>query len=165
MTTPAYLYELAKDEATDYPLPLEVELTVDNTPPPNTFKNLKILKKLGILNGDAVMSLLAQAPIDPLNLMQVLMETFPEGWAFSAIDFSMVRVLSKTAKGEVAAALQVDLLGASVTTMALNKANQLTVYKTLDATVGLLDSSKSLLIETQIMCDDAINAAQRENVG
>jgi hypothetical protein len=145
------------DEVFDIKLPITVTLTLDEVPTPSVVKNLARLKKLGILNGGALMAIIGQAPIDPINLMATLMHMTP-GWAFSAIDFSMLRVLAKTAKKTVAAALRVDLMGGAISSLVLNAANQLTIYKTLE-----VEASETMLAQIQALCDEAIAAAKREH--
>lgn len=160
MSTVVSLEDLAAvdtDEVLDLEPPIVLELRLSEHPTPSVTKNLAKLEKLGVLSGDAVMAIVGQAPIDPINLMATLMNLYPQGWAFSAIDFSMVRVLSHTPKKAVAAALRVDLMGTAVSALALNKANQLTVYKTLE-----VEPRESMLGEIQALCDDAIAAAKRE---
>lgn len=106
-----------------------VGIVAREAPPPAAVENLIKLKRLGILNGDGLLSLIAQAPIDPLNLMGTLMRLMPEGWAFSAIDFSMVRVLSGD-KQVVDAAMHVDLLaGDSIKFLTRSRSGKLVLYK------------------------------------
>ncbi len=159
----ATLEELAEydtDEVFELAPPITIEDALDDTPSPAVFKNLAKLKKLGICTMDAVMALVGQAPIDPVNLMGTLMQANPEGWAFSAIDFSMVRVLSRTAKKTVAAALRVDLMSNVIATLVLNKANQLTIYKTLE-----VEPREGMMEQIQALCDEAVVAAKREALG
>ena len=145
------------DEVFNLKLPLVVELTMTEHPTPSVVKNLAKLDKLGILTADALMAIIGQAPIDPVNLMATLMSMNAEGWAFSAIDFSMVRVLARTPKKGVAAALRVDLMSNALSTLVLNKANQLTLYKTLE-----VEPSDTMLQQIQALCDDAVAASKRE---
>jgi hypothetical protein len=156
----ATLEELADydtDEVFDMPPPIILEARLDENPSPAVLKNLAKLKKLGVCTADAVMSIIGQAPIDPVNLMATLMQMNPEGWAFSAIDFSMVRVLARTPKKAVSAALRVDLMGSAISSLVLNKANQLTIYKTLEVEAG-----EGMLEKIQTLCDEAVLAAKRE---
>jgi len=146
------------DEVFNLKLPLSVELTLSEYPTPSVVKNLAKLQKLGILTGEAVMSLVGQAPIDPINLMGTLMQMQPDGWAFSAIDFSMVRVLSRNPKKTVSAALRVDLMGTSISGLALNKAGQLTIFKTLE-----IEPGPDTLNNIQALCDETIAASARES--
>lgn len=154
------LADLDTDQTFDHRPPLVVELTLGDHPTPSVAKNLDRLRKLGILSGDALFALIGQAPIDPINLMATLMQMNPDGWAFSAIDFSMVRVLARTAKKEVSAALRVDLMGSAVSSLVLNKANQLTIHKTLEVEPG-----EGSLEQIKELCDDAILASKREALG
>lgn len=151
------LADVDTDEVFNLKLPLVIELGLTEHPTPSVTKNLAKLEKLGILTGDAIMALVGQAPIDPVNLMATLMNMDPQGWAFSAIDFSMVRILARTPKKTVAAALRVDLMGSSISTLVLNKANQLTLHKTLE-----VEPSDAMLGQIQALCDEAIAASKRE---
>lgn len=137
--------------------PFTVEMTFDEHPSPALLKNLSKLKKLGVLTPEAIFSIVAQAPIDPVNLMATLYQIQPTGWTFSAVDFSMFRVLSHTPKKAVAAALRVDLMGGEIAALVLNQANQLTVYKTLE-----VQPRSGMLDDIQKLCDDAVAAAKRE---
>lgn len=146
------------DKDLEYPVTLET-FELKEPLPPAALKNLKTLHKLGILSADGIMSLLAQAPIDAINLAGTLMEMLPGGWAFSAIDFSMFRVLAKDEKNkQVIAALRVDLLQ-SDTLMALarNKNNQLVEFKSL-----VFEAGKNQIAKLHTLCDDAIAAGKRE---
>ncbi len=157
--TLADLAETDTDEVFDRKLPLVVDdFKLTEHPSPGVTKNLAKLQKLGILSADAIMALVGQAPIDPINLMSTLMSMHPDGWAFSAVDFSMIRVLARTSKKAVSAALRVDLMGGAITSLVLNKANQLTIHKTLE-----VEPRDGMLEEIQSLCDDAIQAAQRES--
>lgn len=160
MTASVTLEELAAkdtDEVFDVKPPFKITLTLTESPSPSVLKNLARLGKLGVLNGDALMSLIGQAPIDPINLMSTLMRMTPDGWAFSSVDFSMVRVLSRTSKKEVASALRVDLMGGAIMSLVLNQANQLTIYKTLE-----VEPREGMLEQIQALCDEAVVAATRE---
>jgi hypothetical protein len=151
------LAEIDTDEVFNLKPPLKFEMALSEHPTPSVSKNLAKLQKLGILSGDAIMSLVGQAPIDPINLMGTLMQMNPDGWAFSAIDFSMVRVLARNTKKTISAALQVDLMGTSITGLALNRAGQLTIFKTLEVEPG-----PDTLNNIQKLCDETIAAAVRE---
>lgn len=153
------LADVDTDEVFNLKPPLKIdELVLTEHPSPSVVKNLAKLQKLGILTGDALMALVGQAPIDPINLMATLMHMHPKGWAFSAIDFSMVRVLAKEArKKAVAAALRVDLMGTSIMALALNKANQLTAFRTLE-----VEARPDMMDQIQKLCDDAVEAARQE---
>lgn len=155
----ACLADVDTDEVFNLKPPLSIdELVLTEHPSPSVVKNLAKLEKLGILNGDALMSIIGQAPIDPINLMSTLMSTNPQGWAFSAIDFSMIRVLARTSKKTVSAAIRVDLMGGAISSLVLNKANQLTIYKTLE-----VEPSDTMMQQIQTLCDEAVAAAQRES--
>lgn len=138
--------------------PLLLELRVVEEPPPKTADNLRRMHKLGILNADALLALVAQAPIDPVNLMGTLMRLMPDGWAFSAYDFSMMRVLARDAKKTVSAAMHVDLLGGDkIKFLARNRAGQLVEYKefVVQPSAETWDAVQALIAET-------IAAAERE---
>lgn len=156
-TTLAALAALEAEQLFELALPLTVELTLTEHPSPKVLANLARLQRLGILNGDAILSTLGQAPIDPINLMQTLMRMHADGWAFSTLDLTMLRVLARTPKNTVAAAMQVDLLGNTITALALNKAGQLTVYKVLE-----VEARDQMFDQIQALCDEAVAAAHRE---
>ena len=160
MSTTVTLEDLAAvetDEVFSHKPPMTIQLTLKDHLTPSVAKNLAKLEKLGILGGDAIMALVGQAPIDPINLMATLMSMDPQGWAFSAVDFSMVRVLARTPKKTVLAALRVDLMGSAISALALNKANQLTIYKTLE-----IEPRESMFDEINALCLDVVVAAKRE---
>lgn len=145
------------NETFELSLPAEIDMRLEEPLPPSTLRNLQKLKRLGICTPEAIMSLVGQAPIDPINLMSTLLHIQPDGWTFSAIDFSMVRVLARTAKNAVAAALRVDLMGGAITALVLNHANQLTIYNSLD-----VEPVEDMFEKIQRLCDDAVKAARRE---
>jgi hypothetical protein len=145
------------DEVFDLSLPVDLEFRLSERPTPSVLKNLAKLKKLGICTPEAIMSLVGQAPIDPINLMWTLMQMHPDGWRFSAIEFTMMRVLARTSKKTVSAALHVDLMGTSISGLALNKAGQLTIFKTLEVEPG-----PDTLTNIQTLCDETIAASVRE---
>lgn len=138
--------------------PLLLELRVTEEPPPKAADNLCRMHKLGILNADALLALVAQAPIDPVNLMGTLMRLLPDGWAFSAYDFSMMRVLARDAKKAVTAAMHVDLLaGDKIKFLARNRAGQLVEYKeyAVEPSNETWNTVQALIVET-------VAAAERE---
>lgn len=146
------------DREKELKLPLALELRITEDPPPRALQNFDRLAKLGILNADALLALVAQAPIDPVNLMGTLMRLIPDGWAFSSIDFSMMRVLAKAPDKAPAAAMHVDLLAGNIIKfLARNQAKQLVVYKEFEVTPGpdTWDKVQALITET-------IDAAMRE---
>jgi hypothetical protein len=145
------------DEVFNLKPPLALEMTLKEHPSPSILKNLAKLRKLGILSADAIMSLVGQAPIDPINLMGTLLQLQPDSWAFSAHDFSMMRVLARNAKTQVAAALHVDLMGSSISGLALNKAGRLTIFKTLE-----IEPGPNTMNDIQALCDETIAASVRE---
>jgi hypothetical protein len=145
------------DTETQTAFPLLIEMPVTEEPPPKALENLTKLGKLGILNADTLMALVAQAPIDPVNLAGTLMRLMPDGWVFSAIDFSMIRVLAKD-KRVVAAAMHVDLMGSTIKFLARNSAGQLTSYKDYDVTPG-----EKTWDDVQLLIRETIAAADREN--
>jgi hypothetical protein len=151
------LADVDTDEMFKHQPPITVELTLAEHPTPSVAKNLAKLQKLGILSGDTIMALVGQAPIDPCNLMGTLMHHEPIGWAFSAIDFTMFRVLARNKKKAVSAALRVDLMSNVIAGLALNQAGQLTIFKTLEVHPG--DAS---MANIQRLCDETVEAAARE---
>lgn len=160
LKTQLVLDELIDEEFKESELPITLGgLEIKETPPPTALTNLKTMRKLGILHADGILSLIAQAPIDAINLAGTLMEMLPGGWRFSTVDFSMFRVLEQDPKTkQVVAALRVDLLQ-SDTLMALarNKANHLVEFRSLVFKPGA-DQTVAL----RALCNDAIAAGQRE---
>lgn len=144
-------------ETFELALPADIDMRLEEPLPPTALRNLQKLKRLGICTPEAIMSLVGQAPIDPINLMATLQRIQPDGWTFSAIDFSMVRVLARTKKNTVAAALRVDLMGGAITALVLNHANQLTIYNSLE-----VEPTEDMFEKIQRLCDDAVKAARRE---
>lgn len=147
-----------KDASTD-PVAREVTLQLRDHAPPSLLERLAKLDRIGLLNGDVLMSLIAQAPIDPLNLFATIQQANPGEWAFSGIDFGVVRVLARTGAGGVAAAIRIDLMDSSVSTLVLNQANQLTPFQRYEPD----PAAGSILGRIQAMCDAAIAAAVRES--
>lgn len=146
------------DRERELKLPLLLELRVTEDPPPRALQNLDRMAKLGILNADALLALVAQAPIDPLNLMGTLMRLLPGGWVFSAIDFSMIHVLAKAADKAPLAAMHVDLLAGNVIKfLAQNQAKQLVLYKEF-----LVEPSEDTWNNIQGLMAETVAAAQRE---
>jgi hypothetical protein len=135
-----------------------VEMDIQDAATPRLVTALAKLKRLGLLNGDAIMSIVAQAPVDPLNLAGVIMDRQPAGWTFSAVDCSLVRVLARSEKNAVSAAVRIDLLDNAVDTLVANKARQLTIYKHYEP------EGSSILDDVQKMCDEAVQAAAREEL-
>lgn len=152
--TKVALDDLADSEAT---LPVTVELTIREELTPKMKANLTKLDRLGLLNGDTLLALLGQAPIDPINLVGTLMHMDPGVWRF-AKDFSMVRVLARSENKTVSAALRVDLLGTSITGLALNRAGQLTVFDTLE-----IEPGPDTLNKIQALADATVAASVRES--
>jgi hypothetical protein len=153
------LDDLVQAALEDERFPLDVRVHLEELPVPGVEKNLRKMQQLGILNGDALMALVGQAPIDPIGLMSALQKQLPGKWAFSAVDFSMFRVLSKSDKGEVVAALRVDLIqGDTIEGLARNQKNQLTLYKAVTVAPGNPDNEK---IVNDLVNDTAM-AARRE---
>ncbi len=146
-----------KDASTD-PTAREVTLLLRDHAPPSLLERLAKLDRMGLLNGDVLMSLIAQAPIDPLNLFTTIQQSSPDGWAFSGIDFGVVRVLARTSAGNVSAAVRIDLMDSSVSTLVLSQAGQLTPFQRYEP------SGDDILERVQAMCDAAIAASVRESM-
>lgn len=127
--------------------------------PPSLLERLAKLERIGLLNGDVLMSLIAQAPIDPLNLFATIQQTSPGEWVFSGIDFGVVRVLARTSAKRVAAAIRIDLMDSSISTLVLSQAGQLTPYQRYEPDPATGD----VLVRVQAMCDAAVSAAIRES--
>lgn len=157
MDLDAFLASLQEDaEEHDDATNQEVTLLLEDVQPPGVRERLARLDRLGLLSGDVIMSIVAQAPIDPVNMVAAAMEAKPGGWTFSAIDCSMVRVLAKDSRGRVAAVVRIDLMDDSVTTFVANQARQLTVYKTWEP------QGPDAIKDFCRTCDDAVAAASRE---
>lgn len=145
-----------KDASSD-PVAREVVLQLRDHAPPTLLERLAKLDRIGLLNGDVLMSLIAQAPIDPLNLFATVHQSSPGEWVFSGIDFGVVRVLARNLSGNVAAAVRIDLMDSSVNTLVLNQAGQLTPFQ------SYAPEGSGILECVQAMCDAAIAAAARES--
>ena len=91
-------------------------LPLKGTPLPRLLDNMKRLRRLGLLEGDVMLSLLAQAPVDPLGVYGALRSHGV--WAFQALDFTMVQVLAKV-KNDPVALMRLDLLSDDLTFVAL----------------------------------------------
>lgn len=144
-----------KDASSD-PVARVLELDLRDHAPPGLLERLAKLDRIGLLNGDVLMSIVAQAPIDPLNLFSMVRLASPGEWVFSAIDFGVVRVLARDARSNVAAAVRIDLMDSSVTTLVMNQAGQLTPFRRYEP-----DGVKVLEL-VQALCDEAVQAASRE---
>lgn len=145
------------DDKITFPVVID-QFTLQEPPTPKAVENLKKLHKLGLLTAEGIFALIAQAPIDPINLAYSLMRMFPDNWTFSASDFTMFRVLAKDSKRGITAALRVDLIdGESIMALARNKANQLTEFRTLKVEPG-----KNNEEAVRMLVADTIAAAARE---
>lgn len=147
-----------KDASSD-PVVHEVILQLRDHAPPALLERLAKLDRIGLLNGDVLMSLISQAPIDPLNLFATIQQNSPGAWVFSGIDFGVVRVLARNAAGNVTAAVRIDLMDSGVSTMVLNQAGQLTLFGNHYAP----ERGEDILQRIQAMCDAAIVASARES--
>lgn len=149
-----------KDASSD-PVTRVLELDLRDHAPPGLLERLAKLDRIGLLNGDTLMSIVAQAPIDPLNLFSVIRQASPGEWAFSAIDFGVVRVLARDGRKNVSAAIRIDLMDSSITMLVMNQAGQLTPFRRYEP-----DSERGIKVleQVQALCDEAIQAAARESV-
>lgn len=94
---------------------LDIRIRLEAPPVPEAFQNLRRLLNFDLLTGDAVMALVGQAPIDPFGVYAALrMAIGPEGWIFSAIDFTVFHALRRDEDGAVGAAMRLDLLSDDV---------------------------------------------------
>jgi len=152
------LARIDTDQMFDVEPPVDVKFRLDEQPSPGALKNLAKLQRLGLCTPDVVMALLAIAPVDPVNLMARLFRVEPAGWVLDPVHFMMVRILARDDAKNPIASLNVDLLGSAAVANALNEANQLTVFRVVDAT----DDRETLLQEIQSLCEDAVFAARRE---
>lgn len=92
--------------------------------PPKALENLRKLQRLGLLNGNVLMSLIAQAPIDPFGLFSALKSFGP--WVFQPLDFSAMCILAKQG-GEPAALMRLDLISDDIT-FVVNRNKQLVFH-------------------------------------
>lgn len=99
----------------DEALPVTLRMTVRTLAPP-TLKALRQLKDLGLLDDEIVLSLVGQAPIDPIGLYEALRDSGT--WAFSALDFTVIQVLAKK-RDKPVAAMRIDLLSDDLTFIVL----------------------------------------------
>ena len=153
------LEQLAHDEdaAETDAAELVLEMPLTQPPAPEAFRNLSRFEQLGLLTGDTILSLIAQAPVDPLGLYAALRETAPDGWVFSALDFSVVRILARDEHG-VRASIRIDLLSDDVMLMR-RRDGQLALYWGL---VGdeLAQWKYAALPMLQTRIDEAVATAQ-----
>lgn len=158
MTTLADLVDPEKDA--EFPTDV-IGLRLAEPPPPKAIENLRTLQKLGILSAEAIFGLIAQAPIDPINLAASLMRMMPGGWVFSPMDFTLIRTLSRNAKKEIEAGIRVDLIsGDSIMALARDKKGRLVEFRTLK-----IEPGTNQLEAIQRLCADAIAAGRRETQG
>jgi hypothetical protein len=155
------LADLAEPEP-DLEFPVVIDdFKISEDPPEAVIKNLKTMHRLGILTPEAILALVGAAPIDPINLVGSLMKMMPDGWAFSAVDFTMMKILSRDDKKQVDAALRVDLIGGeAIMALARDKKGRLVEFRTLQVEPG-----KDNLSAVQQLCAEAIAAAKREAKG
>jgi len=106
-----------------------VELTLKSAPPPQLLSMMKRLQRLGLLEGDVLFSILAQAPVDPLGVYGALREHGV--WAFQPFDCTMMQILAK-AKGKTVALMRIDLISDDITFVTL-QAGQLTERSCISA--------------------------------
>jgi hypothetical protein len=144
--------------------PVAVELVLKDGVPPPLLERFAKLQRLGLLNGDVLLSMIAQAPIDPLGVVTHLMAAEPTGWVFSAIDCSIVRVLARNTEQQVSAAMRIDLLDDTVETLVVNKARQLTPFQRFETLSECTQREPGpwILSRVKQLADEAIVAALRE---
>jgi hypothetical protein len=93
-----------------------LELPLKGALSPKLLDNMKRLRRLGLLEGEVMLSLLAQAPVDPLGVYGALRHHGV--WAFQAFDCTMVQILAKV-KDTPVALMRLDLLSDDITFVAL----------------------------------------------
>lgn len=96
-----------KDWAIAEPRKGAVSLKVDGTPPPRLRERLLHLDGLGLPLDEVFMSLVAQAPIDPIGVFGAIRKH--GRWAFQSPDCTVVNVLAQEGD-RVLAAMRLDLL-------------------------------------------------------
>lgn len=84
--------------------------------PPTAVENLRKLKRLGLLTGEAIFCLVGQAPLDPYGIFGALQSFGP--WAFQPLDFTALSILAKKGAKPVAL-MRIDLLSDDLTFVAL----------------------------------------------
>jgi hypothetical protein len=124
-----------------------VVLKVRAPMPPRLVENLRTLRRLDLLTDEVVMSLLAQAPIDPLGIYGAMKHM--GAWAFSPHDFTMVQVLAKKGNKPVAL-MRIDLMSDDITFVALEK-NQLVQTSVLEAHYLVEEMQRAGMTETNIL--------------
>lgn len=149
------------ENARQSPARVDVEMHVLEGFPPAFLDHLACLERLGILNGDVIISVVAQAPLDPLGLVRLLKSRSPEGWAFSTLDCSLVRVIGRDAHGRVAAAVRVGLLDNVVETTVAGADGQIVTHQRFDPVAECETRLPGLWIvdKVQDLCDVAVKAA------
>jgi len=109
-----------------------LELNSPATLAPNTIINFKKLSRLDLLNDEVILSLLGQAPIDPLGIYQGIRAQWPDwNWAFEPSTFCVVNVLRRE-QGKVLAYMTLDLLSDDIVFYA-KKGDVLTTHSQLTA--------------------------------
>ncbi len=93
-----------------------VRLRVKGALPPRVIENLRHLHRLDLLTDEAVLSLIGQAPIDPVGVFGALKGI--GAWAFQGMDFTVVRVLAKDGSLPIAL-MRIDLLSDDIVFVAL----------------------------------------------
>lgn len=101
--------------------------------PPNTLENMRKLYRLGLLNGDVLLSLIGQAPIDPNNIFAALQSFGP--WAFQPLDFTAISILAKKAAQPVAL-MRVDLMSDNITFVVLRQRQLVTHSEVSGVSIG-----------------------------
>lgn len=91
-------------------------VTTSSTPPPRLREKLQHLENLGLPLDDVVLSLAAQAPIDPFGVFGALRALGP--WAFQSADCTAMLVLDRQDK-EVRSAMKIDLLSDDIAFLAM----------------------------------------------
>lgn len=154
---PLSLEQIASKDAMPS-FPVMVQLVLNEEPPPRVQDNLQKLQKLGLLGADVLLSIVGQAPIDPVNLAGTLKRLIPDGWVFSPIDFAIVRAIGRDERSNaIIAVMHVDLMGDTIKFLAMNQADQLTIYKEYQ-----VKPSPTTWDEVQALIHETVGAAKRE---
>jgi hypothetical protein len=95
-----------------------VTIPFNGTLSPRVVDNLRRLRRLDLLNGETVLAVLGQAPIDPIGIFGALKHT--GSWAFNVLDCTVVQVLAKR-KAQPVALMRIDLLSDDITFVALQE--------------------------------------------
>lgn len=136
----------------------EITITIDpRTITPGVDDVFRKLNRLGLLHDKVIMSLIAQAPMDPLGLVSFCNTL--GGWEFYPENFSVRKVLARNAseKKEPTAFMIIDVLGNDMIFIA-RKGNEFVTTKTItrDTLLLMLENSSQREQDLQKIIEDSI---------